>query len=104
MLTKYAYSITILTSTTQQRDKKMKTQTTLDTQDFNSCVARAMILLENRKKQMESEGYIFNTCLKSCEWAIEQKIINRNPGATMMSAVIEYVESIEAREELHNNI
>lgn len=77
---------------------------TLDTNDFYSCVNRAVALLENRKNQMQEEGYTFRTCLKSARNAIEQSIINRAEGKAMMEAAIEYVESIEAREESENGI
>jgi hypothetical protein len=75
-----------------------------DHTDFNSCVVRGMSLLKNFKNQLIEDGYEFNTCINSCRWAIEQKIINRNSDTTMMSAVIEFVEMIESREEGYNNI
>ena len=53
---------------------------------------------------MIKEGYGWNINTNACKWSIEQKIINRNAGQTMMSAVIEYVESIEASAESYNNI
>jgi hypothetical protein len=74
----------------------------LDINDFNNCVDRGLFLLNNRKKQMEGEGYIFSTCLKSPKWALEQRIINRERNTTMMTAVINFVEMIEEREESLN--
>jgi hypothetical protein len=72
--------------------------------DFNSCVNRGIELLKNFKFHLEEDGYEFNTNIKSCKWAIEQKITNRSNDSTMMSAVIEFVEMIEEREKEFNGI
>ena len=77
---------------------------TFDYSDFDSCVSRAMLLIRNREKQMLSEGYDWNINTNSCKLAIEQKILNRRSGETMMTAAIQYVESIEAQAESFNNI
>lgn len=77
---------------------------TFNTNDFKSCVDRGMILIKNREKQMTIEGHIWPINTSSCQWAIEQRIINRAPNQTMMSAVIEYVEKIEFEAEIYNGM
>ena len=77
---------------------------TFDYNDSDSCVSRGMFLIRNREKQMISEGYEWNINTNSCKWAIEQKILNRRSDETMMAAVIQYVESIEAQAESFNGI
>ena len=72
--------------------------------NFHHCVARSMLLIHNREQQMTSEGYEWPIVTSTCEWAIEQAIINRDPNSPMMAAAIEYVESVERRAELFNNI
>ena len=76
----------------------------LNKDDFNSCVARGLFLLNERKIQMEEEGFTFRTCLKAAKWAIEQKILNRDNNETMMKAVIDFVQIVESREEIENGI
>lgn len=71
---------------------------------FNSCVNRAIFLLNERKKQMEEEGYKFRTCIKYARFNIEQAIINREIGTDMMFCALQFVKSIENREELENGI
>ena len=66
-----------------------------DANDFNQCVQRGMDLISNREEQAKEECITWNIDTKSCKWAIQQAIINRCCGKTMMSAVIEYVEKIE---------
>jgi len=75
-----------------------------DYNDSADCVNRGMFLIKNRENQMKAEGYEWPINTKSCRWAIEQKIINRKPGTTMMSAVIEFVEQIEREAEEFNGI
>jgi hypothetical protein len=83
---------------------KSNFKTELDTNYFSSCVNRGMELLGNRKEQMTNEGYEWPIDLKSCKWAIEQAICNRQSGSTMMSAVIAFVESKEKEAEFFNGI
>ena len=73
-----------------------------DTNDFNQCVQRGMDLISNREEQTLEEGGTWNIDTKSCKWAIEQAIINRESDETMMSAVICYVEKIEFQAEQFN--
>ena len=75
-----------------------------DSNDFNSCVNRAILLIKNREAQMIEEGYYWPIVTEACKWSVEQAIINRRPGTPMMAAAIEYVEVIEHRAEDYNGI
>lgn len=78
--------------------------TNFDPNNFQDCVGRAMLMISNRKMQMIEEGYEWPINTVSCRWSVEQAIINRKPGETMMSAAIRYVESVEYRAEEFNGI
>lgn len=78
--------------------------TNLDPNNFQDCVSRAMLMISNRKMQMAEEGYEWPINTASCRWSVEQAIINRKHGETMMSAAIRYVESVEYRAEEFNGI
>lgn len=75
-----------------------------DENNFISCVNRALHLIQKLKLELEEEGFIMPVDIKSCRWAIEQAIINRNPGEPMMCGAIRYVEKVEYECELLNNI
>ena len=77
---------------------------TFNPDDFQSCVNRAMLLIRNREAQMIDEGYEWPIATDTCHWAIEQAIINRASGVSMMAAAIECVESVENQAEEHNGI
>ncbi len=51
---------------------------------------------------MTEEGYKFPIDVNSRKWAIEQAITNRSSDTSMMQAAIEYVETVEYREESFN--
>ena len=80
------------------------TNTTFDPNDFASCVTLGMNNLNRRKEQMEAERYEWNVNINSCRWAIEQAILNRKEGVSMMGAVCEYTDSIERKVETFNGI
>ena len=77
---------------------------TFNSDDFESCVKRCMLLLEKTEAQVVEDGYEFHIDLESCRWAIEQAITNRADGVKMMAAAIEYVESVEERVWKHNGL
>lgn len=77
---------------------------TFNPDDFESCVSKAILLIRNREAQMTEEGYEWPIKTDTCRWAIEQSIINRAPGVSMMAAAIEYVEKIEYQAESFNGI
>lgn len=88
----------------EQNNELVEFDKSFDSNDFHSCVNRAMLLIKNREAQMIEEGYEFPISVDSCRWAIEQAIINRNSGDSMMSAAIKYVESVEYRAEQFNGL
>jgi hypothetical protein len=63
-----------------------------------------MHLIKNREAQMLAEGYEWPINTHACRWSIEQAIINRKSGETMMASAISYVESVEYRAEEFNGI
>ena len=75
---------------------------TFDSEDFESCVDRAMLLIRSRQAQMTEEGFKWPIATEACRWRIEQGIINREQSTAMMTAAITYVESIEQRAEDYN--
>jgi hypothetical protein len=86
----------------EQNQELVEFDKTFDSSDFNSCVSRAVLLLKNREAQMTEEGFEFN--FQISRWSIEQAIINRLPGETMMQAAIQYVEGVEREVEAFNGI
>lgn len=88
----------------EQNQELINFDKTFNKDDFSSCVNRAMLLIRNREAQMRDEGYEWTINTESCKWAIEQAIINRHSGVTMMAAAIKYVESVEYRAESFNGI
>lgn len=68
------------------------TKVTYDYSKFEDCVARGVFLAEKAMKATGQKAV-------GCKWAIEQAIINRNSGETMMTAVIRYIDSLEYRLE-----
>lgn len=75
-----------------------------DPENFSFCVAMALCQIENLKAQLLEEGYEYMFDTSSCRWAIEQKIINRNAGETMMGVAYKYVEYVENIVLSHNGL
>ncbi len=71
---------------------------------FTECVTRAMAMIKNREAQMISEGFEWPINTNACRQPIEQAIINRDSGESMMAAAIRYVESVEYRAENYNGL
>ena len=88
----------------EQNKELIEFDKTFDPKNFNSCVTRAMLLLQNREAQMREEGHVWLFEMDKCRWAVEQNIINRAPGMSMLAAAIEHVESVERRAEQYNGI
>lgn len=86
----------------EQKAILIKFDETFNSSCADSCANRAVLLLKNREAQMTEECYTFNH--KISKWPIEQAILNRPAGYTMMQAAIEYVESIELQVEKFNGI
>lgn len=88
----------------QQNQELVNFDKTFDSSDFSACVTRAMLLIKNREAQMIDEGYEWPINTQSCRWSIEQAIINRAGGESMMTAALKYVESVEYRANEFNGI
>lgn len=77
----------------EQNQELIEFDKTFNPNDFQSCVNRAVLLLENRAAQLWEEGV---------DWAdkfgeanrgdVETVISKRKDGQTLMAAAIEYVE------------
>lgn len=85
-------------------ENEMNIDKTFDSENFSACVQRAMLLIKNRESQMIEQGHDWPINTESCRWAIEQAIINRTPGQSMMESAVSYVESVEYRAEQFNGI
>lgn len=69
-----------------------------------TCRNHSMHLIRSYEAQILKEGYEWPINTASCAWAIEQAILNRPHGQSMMAAGIEYFEGVKFRVQEFNNI
>jgi len=67
-----------------------------DHENVHDCVNHGMLLLRKTESQLIDDGFECPVNISTCEWAINQAIINRNE-CSMMQAVMQYVENTEER-------
>lgn len=92
----------------EQNQELIKFDRTFDSSNRQQCVHRAMLLLLNRKAQMEEEDYVWPyRSLAALAHACTSMVRDRNEketGETMMAAAMRFVEDRELDLDMYREV